>query len=331
MRRREIRKVREMRERKETIGKSLSKGLRNISLMIALLIGVGVTHWVYQYYSGESIAGGGNKDVNELYGLFKGAESQTGEINVLLIGSDARGSEQNARSDSLMVAHYNRATREVKIVSIMRDTYVGIPGYGQHRINAAFSLGGPELVRKTVKENFGVDANYYAIADFKGFPKIMDAVAPNGIEVDIKTTMSHGIGMELKPGVQTLQGEELLGYVRYRNDSRSDFGRVERQQEVLTKMKEQAISIQSIVGVPKTLGVISSYVDTNLDKRTLVTIGKGLLTAKSQGMETMRVPVENSFTDKRVAGAGLVLSIDLEKNKQAIQNFLTTTESKEGE
>ena len=77
--------------------------------------------------------------------------------------------------------------------------YVEIPGYGMHKFNAAFSFGGPELVRQTLKYNFDVDVQHYAIVNFEGFAKIADVIAPDGIEVDIPYDMSHGIGMMLEP------------------------------------------------------------------------------------------------------------------------------------
>lgn len=304
--------------------KSKRKGLRNFFLVTALILVIGIVYWVYQYNSGQSLAGKGlDKEGDSEFEPFEAEDPQFGEINVLLLGSDARKDDGDARSDSLMIAHYNQTTNEVKLVSIMRDVYVDIPEYGNHKINTAFALGGPELVRKTIKHNFDVDVHYYAMVDFTGFPKIIDVVAPDGIEVDIKSTMSHGIGMTLKPGQQVLHGDQLLGYVRYRNDIKSDYGRVERQQEVLTKVKEQAISVHSLLNLPKILGVVNPYIDTNVDNRTILTIGKGMLTGQSKGMETMRIPVENSFEEVRISGAGEVLSIDLEKNKQALQDFLS--------
>ncbi|WP_203247033.1 LCP family protein [Sporosarcina beigongshangi] len=304
--------------------KSKRKGLRNFFLVTAIILVTGIIYWVYQYNSGQSLAGEGiDKEANTEFEPFEAEDPQFGEINVLLLGSDARGNDEDARSDSLMIAHYNQTTNEVKLVSVMRDTYVEIPEYGYQKINTAFALGGPELVRKTIKHNFDVDVHYYAMVDFTGFPKIIDVVAPDGIEVDIQKTMSHGIGMTLKPGKQVLHGEQLLGYVRYRNDIKSDYGRVERQQEVLSKVKDQAISVHSLLNLPKILGVVNPYIDTNVDNRTILAIGKGMLTGKKQGMETMRIPVENSFKEERLNRVGEVLTIDFEQNKQALQEFLS--------
>ncbi|QNK89298.1 LCP family protein [Sporosarcina sp. resist] len=299
------------------------KGLRNFFIVTTLILLAGIIYGVVQYYSGLSIANEGSlKDDSASFDEFEGADPQFGEINVLLLGSDSRGNE-DARADTLMIAHYNQTTHQMKLVSIMRDTYVDIPDHGYHKINSAFSLGGPELVRQTIKQNFDIDIHSYAIVDFTGFSKIVDVVAPNGIEVDIPYAMSHGIGMTLQPGNQVLNGEQLLGYVRFRHDKNNDYGRVERQQEALSKLKDEAVSVHSLLNLPKLLGVVEPYVNTNVDNRTILTIGKGLLLGKTDKIETLRIPVEHSFEEKRVA-AGEVLSIDFEQNKEALQQFLST-------
>ncbi|WP_277585063.1 LCP family protein [Psychrobacillus antarcticus] len=303
------------------------KGVRNFLIVTTLILLAGIAYGVVQYNSGLATANEGLiKEEQTLFDEFEGADPQFGEINVLLLGSDSRG-EKVARADTLMIAHYNQTTHQMKLVSIMRDTYVNIPDYGYHKMNAAFSLGGPELVRKTIKDNFDVDVDSYAIVDFTGFSKIVDVIAPDGIKVDIPYAMSHGIGMTLQPGNQVLNGKQLLGYVRFRHDIHSDFGRVERQQEALSKLKDEVVSIHSILNFPKLLGVVEPYINTNVDNRTILTIGKGLIIGKAGNIETLRIPVENSFEDKRVA-AGAVLSIDFEKNKQALQEFLSTEEIK---
>ncbi|KMY51425.1 LCP family protein [Peribacillus loiseleuriae] len=297
------------------------KWKRNLILLVTLLLIV-ILYCVYQYNKGLSEASDGMyKDDETTFDPFQGAEPQFGEINILLIGSDSRGEEQ-ARSDALMIAHYNQESHRMKIVSIMRDTYVDIPDHGKQKINAAFAYGGPELLRKTIKQNLDVDINYYAVVDFDGFSKIVDIIAPNGIEVEIPYEMSYGIDMTLHPGKQILQGKQLLGYVRFRQDRLSDFGRVERQQEVISKVKEEAASIQSIVNLPKLLGVADPYIDTNVDTGTILAIGKGVISRKSKQVESLRIPIKDSYVNERV-DVGSVLRIDYEKNKQALKEFLS--------
>lgn len=292
-------------------------------LILFLLIGGATFFWFTQFRAGQSLAG--EKPGTNEEDIFNAPEPQYGEINILLLGSDARPDEKDGRSDSLMIAHYNQDTKVLKTVSVMRDIYVDIPGHGKHKMNAAYSIGGPELVRQTIKENFGIDIHYYAEINFDGFPKMVDVVAPDGIEVDIPYKMSHGINMTLEPGVQRLHGKELLGYVRFRHDSKSDFGRVERQQEALAKLKEEAVSLHSLLSLPKLLGMADSYVYTNLDKKTMLSIGKGLLDNKDAGIESMRLPIDGSFDEnQRIPGVGQVLTIDFEENKQALNDFLSS-------
>ncbi|MDW0111280.1 LCP family protein [Sporosarcina aquimarina] len=296
-------------------------------LILFILIGGATFFWYTQFRAGQSLAGE-KPDTNEK-DIFNAPEPQYGEINILLLGSDARPDENDGRSDSLMIAHYNQDTKELKTVSVMRDIYVDIPGHGKHKMNAAYSIGGPELVRQTIKENFGIDIHYYAEINFDGFPKMVDVVAPDGIEVDIPYKMSHGINMTLEPGVQRLHGKELLGYVRFRHDSKSDFGRVERQQEALAKLKEEAVSLHSFLSLPKLLGMADSYVYTNLDKKTMLSIGKGLLDNKDAGIQSMRIPIDGSFNeDQRIPGVGQVLTIDFEENAQALNDFLSSDSTK---
>ncbi|MCM3572485.1 LCP family protein [Mesobacillus subterraneus] len=252
---------------------------------------------------------------------FQGEENTTEEVNVLLLGSDSRG-EEGARTDSIMVAHYNPQTHKVKLISLMRDMYVNIPEHGQQKLNAAYSFGGPELLRETIKLNLGLDIHHYAIVDFKGFVKAVDLLVPNGIEVDIPYEMSEGIGMTLEEGTQQLNGEELLGYVRFRQDRLSDFGRVQRQQEVVSKLKEEAVSLNSVAKLPQLLDLLSTYVDTNVDTPTLLTIGKDILTNETGDIQTLRLPEDGSFENETYEGVGEVLEVDLDFNREALEEFL---------
>ncbi|WP_059170242.1 LCP family protein [Bacillus sp. FJAT-27445] len=258
---------------------------------------------------------------------FQGEKSKKDAVNVLLLGSDSRG-EKQARTDTIMIAHYNPNTHQAKLISLMRDMYVSIPDHGEQKLNAAYAYGGPELLRKTIQLNFGLDIHHYAIVDFKGFEKAVDLLIPDGIEVDIPYEMSEGIGMTLEEGNQRLHGKELLGYVRFRKDRLSDFGRVQRQQEVVSKLKDEAVSLQSVAKLPDLVGVLHTYIDTDVDTATLLTIGKDILTNESGKIQTIRIPEDGSFTNERHEGIGEVLEVDLEQNKAALDRFLGRGKSK---
>ncbi|MCY9219063.1 LCP family protein, partial [Bacillus haynesii] len=196
------------------------------------------------------------------------------------------------------------------------------PGYDKQKVNAAYAYGGPELVRKTLKESFDLDINYYAIIDFKGFAKIVDAVAPDGIEVDVPKKMSYGIGMTLQPGKQVLHGDRLLGYVRFRHDRESDFGRVRRQQEVFSKLQKEAVSIGNIAQLPKLWGLVDPYIETNIPNGVIFSLGKDFLLGSVKETKSFRLPVDGSFTNKDDPTYGAVLDLDLEQNKEELKRFL---------
>lgn len=252
---------------------------------------------------------------------FHGEKDQYGGTNILLLGSDARGNERS-RADTIMIAQYHPKKGTYKVISIMRDIYVDIPGHGKNKINAALAFGGPELLRETIKENFGIDIKYYSIVDFKGFVHLIDEAFPQGVEIEVEKAMSARIGVSLQPGLQRLDGEHLLGYVRFRHDAASDFGRVERQQKTIKEVASQFKSMQTIAKLPKLVGVMTPFINTNMDTADILYIGKDFITKDVKDIGTLRVPVEGSFTIDNVSGAGDVLLIDLEKNKQALQEFL---------
>lgn len=241
-------------------------------------------------------------------------------VNVLLIGSDSRGEDQG-RSDSLMIAQYNKKTDTPKLVSIMRDTYVNIPGYGYNKINASYSFGGVELVKETIKQNFGVPIHYYAIVNFESFPKIINTLFPNGLKIDAEKDLDLD-GTFIKKGWQKMNGIEVLQYARFRKDAESDFGRVRRQQQVLTAMMDQAIQPQNIVRLPVTLGKVQGYTSTNVPKSLYLTISKDLAIRKLKPLEKLTIPVEGTFWDGYYEDAGSVLEIDEAAEAQALQDFL---------
>ena len=297
----------------------------SILLICLLLIGAVSGYAYYQYKQGinQSLKkiNKDQKDTNEVYD-FEGQKDQYGDTNVLLLGSDARGNEKS-RADTIMIAHYNEENGTFKLTSIMRDSYVEIPGHGKHKINSAFARGGPELMRQTIKQNFDIDLQYYAIVDFQGFVQLIDEAFPKGVEIDVEKRMQKNIYMTLEPGLQRLNGTQLLGYVRFRHDAMSDFGRVERQQKAIKAIREQLSGFQTIAKLPKLIAVVSPYVNTNMDTSDMLFMAKDFFSDKRGTLQTLRIPVENSFTEPRIRGEGAVLDIDIEKNKQALHQFIT--------
>ncbi|MCY8672252.1 LCP family protein [Bacillus haynesii] len=296
--------------------RKIIKRLFTLTLLV-IIAAAGYTY--FEYKKGLSESDGDFKEDGQFE--FNGEGSDLDEVNILVLGIDSRG-EDHSRSDSMMVIHYNKKQKQPKLISIMRDSYVDIPGYDKQKVNAAYAYGGPELVRKTLKDSFDLDINYYAVIDFKGFAKIVDAVAPDGIEVDVPKKMSYGIGMTLQPGKQVLHGDRLLGYVRFRHDRESDFGRVRRQQEVFSKLQKEAVSMGNIAQLPKLWGLVDPYIETNIPNGVIFSVGKDFLLGSVKETKSLRLPVDGSFTNKDDPKYGAVLDLDLEQNKEELKRFL---------
>ncbi len=202
-------------------------------------------------------------NVSRIPGVFDGlvdrpdrAPGQAGEaVNILIVGTDRRsdvpttGSEARAaawipgaqRSDALMILHISADRRSASIVSIPRDTWVNVPGYGMNKINAAFSFSGPALAIQTVEYFTGVRIDHLAVVDWAGFEALVDSVG--GIDVTVpETVVDSARDVRWAAGVHRLDGAAALDYVGQRYGlPNGDLDRVARQQVVLRTLMQAAL------------------------------------------------------------------------------------------
>lgn len=172
----------------------------------------------------------------------------------LLVGSDGRddltpeqqaelgtGTEVGKRTDTMMLLHTPKTGKPV-LVSLPRDSYVDIPGHGRNKLNAAYALGGPQLLVSAIEQDTGLRVDGYLEVGFDGFANVVDALG--GVEMCLDEPMndkdSH---TDLPAGCQELSGTQALGYVRMRKaDPRGDLGRMERQREMIGAITKEALS-----------------------------------------------------------------------------------------
>ncbi|MEQ7195494.1 LCP family protein [Enterococcus avium] len=250
---------------------------------------------------------------------FNGAASENGSKNILLLGSDTRDNI-SGRSDSMMVLQVDGRGKP-KLVSFMRDMYVNIPGVGENKLNAAYAYGGADLVRQTLKENFGIDCRYYAMVDFQTFEKGVDALFPSGVQIDAEKDMSAYIDEPITKGPQRMNGHTLLNYARFRMDEEGDFGRVRRQQQVMQSVFGQLKNPLVLLRGPYAAGKIWGYLSTDMPN-TFV-LGNLFNFAKAVGgIERLTLPVDGSWSYIDTANAGSALAVDTAQNAQAVQDFL---------
>ena len=199
-------------------------------------------------------------------------------INVLVIGTDRGADSPNdtGRADSIMVFNLDLKNKKVNALSIPRDSRVEIPGReNKTKINHSYAYGGVDLTKETVENLLGIPIDYYAETNFAGFEQIVDTLG--GVEIDVpirmKTHTYYG-DIDLEPGLQTLNGQEALGFVRYRYDAGGDIARAERQQQFLKAVFEKTVSGSNILKLPELLPQILEAVDTDFSTTQLITLAK---------------------------------------------------------
>ncbi|WP_206045842.1 LCP family protein [Nocardia mangyaensis] len=179
--------------------------------------------------------------------------------NWLLVGSDGRGdlsSEQEQelatggdtgpeRTDTIMLVHIPKSG-PTTMVSLPRDSYVSIPGYGRDKLNASFAFGGPPLLVQTVEQATGVRIDHYAQIGFGGFSGVVDALG--GIEMCLDEPIVDPLaGLDLPAGCQELSGPQALGFVRTRATPRADVDRMNNQRMFMSALLQKATSTSTLL------------------------------------------------------------------------------------
>jgi polyisoprenyl-teichoic acid--peptidoglycan teichoic acid transferase len=215
-------------------------------------------------------------------------ENSKRRINILLLGLDQRDDERGAptRSDSMIIVSIDTEKKTVAMISLPRDMWVHIPGFQDNRINVANFLGddvrykypggGPALAKKTVEANFGIQMDYYARVNFRGFEKIVDTLG--GITVNVENAIRDNeyptedyeiMSIYIPAGVQNMNGRVALQYARSRH-SENDFGRAKRQQNVLVAMKDKALALDVIPKIPSLMGTMKDMIDTDIPPADII-------------------------------------------------------------
>jgi len=249
-------------------------------------------------------------------------------VNILLLGGDNRGltKSERARSDSMLVASFDPATKKAHLLSILRDTYVPIEGYGQDRINTALAYGGPNLAMRTIGNMLGLEIQYYVYTDFEGFKSLIDALG--GIDFYVEKNMTYTdnadknrYDIRLKKGQQLLDGDKALQYVRFRHDAMSDFTRTERQRNLLSAVADKLKDGWNLVKMKEIVESVAPYIQTNLETSDMLDLAK--LGIQSHMAGSIQVPPMNMLSDKVVGGASVLSITNADKVREFVQDELT--------
>jgi len=225
-------------------------------------------------------------------------------INIMLVGQDRREGQGRQRSDTMILCSINTDTKQISLISFMRDLYVQIPGgYSDNRLNATYAFGGFPLLDETLTHNFGfsIDGNFEV--DFGGFISVIDVLGGVDItmtEVEANTLLGSGAG------TYHLNGEKALNYARLRSTD-SDFNRTERQRNVLTAVftKIRGMSVTQIMGL---LDAILPTLTTDMQDSEIISLVRKVAPLLSgSALTSHRVPANDAYYSANISGMSVLV------------------------
>ncbi len=206
-------------------------------------------------------------------------------INVLLIGADSRNGTNTGNTDVMMLLSLNKKTKELKLISFFRDSYLYIEGAkGKNycsKLNAAFSMGGPQILIKTIENNYKIDIDNYVMVNFESFSAIIDEMG--GVQVDVQQYEADynykKFQIELPVGKNvTLNGKQALCFCRIRGcDADGDVSRTRRQRQVIDSIIDRVKSA-SVSDLNKYIDLLLPYVQTGYSGKEILTLGISAVT-----------------------------------------------------
>ena len=266
----------------------------------------------------DTVEGGKTRDIVDSPGT-----------DILLLGSDSRAGSADAakvsgqRADTIMLMHIPKDGSGVYLISIMRDSWVNIPGYGSAKVNAALNYGGIGLQVATIEQLLGIKIDHVAEIDFTGFKDLTNAVG--GVDVQVPVAFKTGV-WSYTPGTMHMDGSTALAFVRERYSfAAGDYQRVRNQRAYLrglyNTLKTQG-ALSSIGKFKTVVDSLSGYltVDKGLDSSQVANLAAPVITNGSTAMHMMSLP--NAGPGWSMDGQSIVL-VDQKANAdltRALQN-----------
>lgn len=271
-----------------------------IPLLVLVLVAVGGAWYLQSRFDGQI-----ERQPDVFAGLTdRPAAAEDDSLNILLLGSDKRadGSIAGQRSDATMLMQISGDRESISVISIPRDSWVTIPGYGPAKVNAALSYGGESLAVQTLENLSDVRIDHVAVIDWDGFVELTDALG--GVTVEVSQTTTDTIrGITWEAGAHEMDGEEALNYVGQRYGlPGGDLDRVKRQQNYLRALLGETLSRGTLTS-PTTLYSALDAVTSNLIVDEEWTIGE----MRDLAWSSRNLRMEDvMFTTIPVTGTGMV-------------------------
>lgn len=254
--------------------------------------------------------------------------------NILLLGEEAiESGTAKGRTDIMMIATLDTEDKCIKLTSLMRDMLVDIPGYKENKLNTAYEYGGIPLLYDTIYQNFGVKLDGYMLVGFDAFEAIINKLGGVTItltdkEAEYLNTTNY-ISKEqyrnVSAGSQVLNGNQALGYCRVRyvatgDHELNDFGRTSRQRVVLNAIFDK-YKTKSLPELALIANSLLSYITTDFTQEEFTAYLQLLAEAKKGGLQTLRIPADNTFEEGTVRGMSVLIP-DKYENRKLLQGFI---------
>lgn len=264
-------------------------------------------------------------------------------VNFLLLGIDRREGEEGPwRTDTMIVASLDPKTKSAAMLTIPRDLYVPIPapGAGENRINTAnfygdqtnYPGGGPALAKKTIEYNFAIPIHYYVLIDFNGFRKIIDALGgidvnvPHAIDDPNYPTEDYGVmHLQIPAGLQHMDGDLALKYARTRHTD-SDFGRSQRQMQVILAARDKALRTNALAQAPQLLQQLQATIETDMSPEQMLALAPTAAQIRADNIKTRSIDLSMTYEIRLNTGAN-VLWPDREKIGALLQELFSAPQA----
>ncbi len=264
---------------------------QRVPVLIAVAVGLGggllLSAPLARLITAGSIAEGGAAITNPFAAWSGGMDGQ----DLLILGTDVGGGNTD------VIATLRIEGEHTFITQIPRDTYIEAESFGPVKINALYSLGGTEAVKREISQRLGRPIQHHLVVNLSAIRQMADMLG--GIEVDVPKRMvyvdhSQGLSIDLQPGLQTLQGKDLEGFLRFRHDETGDLGRMDRQQLALKSLFRKLTRPEYLVRLPALMMAARKEIRTDLGPMEL----GGLITAMGRTqLDTQRLDGRPFYRD----------------------------------
>jgi LCP family protein required for cell wall assembly len=237
-------------------------------------------------------------------------------LTIALLGIDKSETAGAYRTDAIMILYLDRERKTASLISFPRDLYVYIPAYGMQRINIAFQEGKTlhypggrfGLFQDTLKYNFGLQVDHYALMNFQGFKDMIDRL--DGIDVEVGQTLTDfrlGYGdYTIEAGTRHMDGATALWYVRARQTT-SDFDRNRRQQEVILAIAQRLLDLRAIPNLPGFFNIFMKYFESDLTLEIITPFVDMAGSVSLSSLRRYRVTIPDGCSNWKTPEGGMVL------------------------